>query len=501
MEKIILNTEPYLAAQIQQIISQEFRLDELIEIDITSVKTASIIIEEKSIFTLPQWYSDQLPVLFPPQIAFNNKTLLGLIFFQLGNFEKSAFYFSNYPQYLPIVELGHAMQNALAVCEEDIIQIAASGNDKHTNLHNAALAQHYVSSESSFESTSKAYEKALHSCLLSERLACTAKQYATFLTDNRLFSQASQVIAPFVGSEILSKEAVIAIKVTACHNEMKQLSAPYDETLMSALKNDLWECLQYYEAQKRSIETAFVLMDAAYIATLSNSYSEALGYIQHAIKIFEQDQLTEFTAQAQFQKANVLYTWAQNGNPQFYREAMKACQDALKVFTRENAPGIFSDIHHQLGVIYSEIPDELKKKSVWAAVSVASFSEALNYYNKVDFPYEFGVICNNQGNAYTKYPLALHSDNFDKALAWYREALEVRGASTYPTERAITLLNYIEAAWHLGSEKEFDEALFNDMVSKASEVKTLNVSNELKQTANDHLRELQSLSDSVKSSV
>ena len=33
--------------------------------------------------------------------------------------------------------------------------------------------------------------------------------------------------------------------------------------------------------------------------------------------------------------------------------------------------------------------DEIKRKGVWAAVSVSSFNEALNYYNKVDSPYEF----------------------------------------------------------------------------------------------------------------
>ena len=48
-----------------------------------------------------------------------------------------------------------------------------------------------------------------------------------------------------------------------------------------------------------------------------------------------------------------------------------------------NAPDIFAEIQHQLGRVYAEIPDEVKKKGIWAAVSVSSFTEALNFYNKI----------------------------------------------------------------------------------------------------------------------
>jgi tetratricopeptide (TPR) repeat protein len=493
MEKIILYTEPNLTLQVRQIIEREHRLNEHVDIGNVAGEGASVIINGETISVLPQWNPAKLPVLFPPQMPFNENILLGVVFFLLGNFEKSVFYFSSYPQYLPIVELGHAMLHGFAVSEEDRLLLANAGGDKHTGLHNVALALHYVSADTDFETVCKAYEKALQSSVLSERLAYTAKQYATWLSDAGLYTQASETLSPFVINDFMPQEASIAVKTLLCSNEIKKLSASYDETWMTALKNDLWECLQYYEAHNRSVDAAFVLTDASYIATVSNSFSEALGYIQRAIKLFEQEELTELAAQAQFQKAKLLYTWAQNGNPQFYSDAMKSCQEALNVFTKENAPNVFADIHHLLGVIYSEIPDEIKKKSIWAGVSVASFAEALNYYNKVEFPYEFGVICANQGNAYTKYPAALHSDNFDKALAWYREALDVRDAEKYPTERALTLLNYIEAAWHLNSEKEFDKELFNDMVNKANEVKKLNVSDELKAAADGHLEQLQQI--------
>jgi tetratricopeptide (TPR) repeat protein len=283
------------------------------------------------------------------------------------------------------------------------------------------------------------------------------------------------------------------MKTFFCHNEIKRLSPPFDDNWMQALKNDLWNCLQYHEQKGNDIEAAFVLTDASYVATISESYAEALGYISKAIGIFEKLEQPELTAQAMFQKARLLCTWAQTGQPQFYRDAMISCQSALKVFNQESNPGLFADIHHQLGVIYSEVPDEVQKKSIWAGVSVRSFTEALNFYNKVDYPYEFGVICNNQGNAYTKYPLAVHSDNFEKAMDWYREALSVRDAQQYPNERAITLLNYLEAAWCLNLENASEENLYNEMMDKAREVLSLSVGDALKSEAQKHIVQLNEL--------
>jgi tetratricopeptide (TPR) repeat protein len=259
------------------------------------------------------------------------------------------------------------------------------------------------------------------------------------------------------------------------------------------LKTTLWECLEYYELNGRMTEAAMILMDATYIATISESFSEALGYISRAITIIENEQLLELLAQAQFSKGNLLQTWAQNGNPQFYRAAVQSYQAALKTFTKEDYPDIFAEIHHQLGKVYAEIPDEVKKKGVWAAVSVSSFNEALNYYNKIDFPYQFAMICNSMGNAYTKYPAALHTDNFDKALAWYREALDIRTTATYPLERVLTLCNYLEASWFVGNKEEFDEDRFNEMMNVANEIILLSNDEKILNSAKNDIQRLEAL--------
>ena len=173
---------------------------------------------------------------------------------------------------------------------------------------------------------------------------------------------------------------------------------------------------------------------------------------------------------------------------------MESYQEALKVFKKEEAPEVFAEIHHQLGVIYAELPDENKKRSIWAALSVTSFNEALTYYNQVDFPYEFAMICNNYGNAYTKFPAGGRTDNFEKALNYYDEALTVRNAIEYPAERAVTLLNYLEASWKVSNpHKGFNTERYNDMIAKVNEIKTLTGDEQLLTEVEKHFQMLDAL--------
>jgi tetratricopeptide (TPR) repeat protein len=244
--------------------------------------------------------------------------------------------------------------------------------------------------------------------------------------------------------------------------------------MLSNLKQDLWTVLEYFEQYNRTTEQGMLLIEAAHIANISESFAEALGYINKAVQLLEKENQPEMVANAQLKKGILLFTWAQKAQPQFYRAAKDALLAALKVFTRDAAPHVFADIHHYLGIIYSEIPDEVQKKSVWAGISVSSFHEALNFYNKVDFPYEFAQICNHFGNAFTKYPAAALGDNYEKALNWYHEALSVRTADAYPLERSLTLSNYLDAAWKAGNPGDgWNEERWNDMWEKVQELKAL----------------------------
>ena len=275
---------------------------------------------------------------------------------------------------------------------------------------------------------------------------------------------------------------------------MKNLVVPYDTALLDTLKKTLWEVLQHYQKQGRSLEEALILVDAAQVANYAESFAESLGYLNRAVDILRKEQVPELLAQAQYRRGILLYTWAKKDNPQFFRGALESFQEALKVFTRDETPDVFADIQQYLGVIYAEIPDEVKKKSIWAGISSGSFQQALQYFTKEAYPYEYAMVCNNYASALTKYPAAVHSDNLEKALFYYTEALEVRTAADWPLERAVTLLNFVETSWYLNLEGNgSNRSLFEQMVANAQEAQQLTTDPAIIAEAQSQLQKLAEL--------
>ncbi len=65
-------------------------------------------------------------------------------------------------------------------------------------------------------------------------------------------------------------------------------------------------------------------------------------------------------------------------------------------------------------------------------------------------------------------------------------------------DRAITLLNFLEASWNVGNSSEkFNEERFEDMVQKAKEVTTLIDDEEMLSEAQKHLDLLKELKETV----
>jgi tetratricopeptide (TPR) repeat protein len=243
-------------------------------------------------------------------------------------------------------------------------------------------------------------------------------------------------------------------------------------------------------------------MDASQVANFNDSFSEALSYISKAVDLLRKEEQPELLAQAHMRKGTLLYTWAQQGNPQFYKGAMEALQEAAKVFSRDAAPQQFAEIQHLLGIIYSEIPDEAKKKGVWAAVSSSSFKEALRFFTKELYPYEYATICNHYANAYIKYPASRNSDNVAKALEMFNQALEIRTADRYPIERVLTLLNYVEASWYAdNSQEQIQQQRLNDMKDKLQEIQILSKDENIIREASQHIKKLKEIETSLNASI
>ena len=485
--------------EVAQIIDSVPRLAELITITTEDALVADLIVDERGIIMPLNWDNNAPPFLMNSPVAFSSETLLGYIFIALGNYAEAQRYFAQYPQlYNEVVSLGCLQTNQrLPVEVADTLD-----KEDYRSEHNRALLQQYGLWPSlvALADVQQMYQKALASSPDNEHYAFTLKQYATLLldTDTDQGVEAEKLLQQYL-SQDLSEEASYALKSVLISTWMARLSVPYDPKHIDDLKDLLWDTLTYLERQERLAEVGLLLIDASEVANISESYSESLGYVNRALDIFRAQDLPELAGSSLLRKGALLYTWAQNGNPQFYKPAIDTYQEALKVFKRDEAPETFAQIHAHLGVLYAEMSDLQQKKGIWAAVSATSFQEALRFFTKEAHPYEYGLVCNNYANALAKYPTALRIDNYEKALDFYKEALTVR-TSAYPYERAITLLNYLEASWFLDNgEDDFNQVRYQDMLNKAQEVKSLVDAPDLLAEAERHLKELFRLEQEAKS--
>lgn len=486
-------------SQLNKIINKEDRLNELVSVvDILENRPEpsanTLLIRNGEISFALDWFNTQPPFLLPESVVLNDANLLGIIFAKLNNYEKSYEYLElTNPSLFKELDFINCLQQGIAIHPEELISQYSPFED-YRLMHNNAILRHYsaIPGDSEIEKSAYFYEEALNSAPTEEHAAFTARQYALLLIDVEQAGAAVQLIEN-TKTDQLSEAATIELNHTLCQAWLQQLAKPYDEQLLAKLKSTLWEVLQAYEQSERKLETGLILLDASHIANISESFTESLGYVTKAIQIFEAENLRELAGNAHYRKGTLFYTWAQKNNPQFYKPAIESYHEALKVFTKEVAPNVFADIHHNLGVLYTNMPTESKKKSIWAGIAVSSFDEALSFYTKSQFPYQYGMICTNYANAFTKFPQATLTDNHEKALFYYQEALDVR-TPEYPYERAITLLNYLEASWDVGNDPEqFNEERFNDMVNKAKEVQTLVEDAEMIAEADRHLKLLDQL--------
>lgn len=371
-------------------------------------------------------------------------------------------------------------------------------NDPHRiyrMMHNMAMLLHYGDLEQTEDmpSLKECYEAAIEQAPTPSLSAFTSKHFSTLLADVGRPEEAKSYLQNSLGLPLPDQGR---IALTLLYNDLllDTLPFPIPEDQLQNLTESMWTCLQYLEDAGMEAHIAMLLINASRVANLTESFSESLGYINRAVGILEQLDLPQIRGNAFLQKGNLLYTWAQHGAPQFYRPAVESYHEAVKIFTKEHAPQIFATIQHHLAVLYSEMPDEHKKRHIWAAVSVRSFDEALEYFTKKAFPYEYGMICNNYGNALMKFPPARNADHNQMALDYYREALQVRNAEYYPEERSITLLNFLEASWKVGNPDEaFNHDRYQDMVAKTAEVLSLTKNPALLEEANRHQNMLEAL--------
>ncbi len=474
---------------VQETIGFINKLDELVSItqNYKALEDLKSLTVDTNGITVPlDWYDLEPPYLFP-RIPFTQDNLLALVFYKLGNHQRAFEYVSEEsPLYHHILIATH-LQFAYEI-SEDMIVFA------HKNsFHNLVVMYHYgvLQKQIEFIDLKNLYEEALYKAKNDEVKVFTSKHYLNFLLDNGELKAAKQLAEEQLTIAI-SEDAKNAINTHMAGILMAQLQVPFSNEKLDEVLDLQLQSIANFEAKGLKIQAGMSLVDAAEVANFKEDYIASKELINRAIQYFKQEDIPEFLGEAGFKKAILLYTWSKNGSPQYYKAAINAFQDVLKVFKRDTHPRKFADVHHNLALIYSEIPVSSEEKAMWTAFCASSFKEVLAFYTKEQYPYEHAMASHNYATALMDFPPAKIHDNLKKAAGLFNEALEIRTAEKYPFERALTLMNQLELGWLTNNENSSEELKkYEEMKSKAEEVKILVNDEGLISQVEDHLKELE----------
>jgi len=472
---------------IAQMIARVDRLHELVHLStdgVIEMGNKVLQVSEGYITSPIDWFDTEPPYHYP-ETPLTENNLLALVFDKLGN-QQRAFQFLHeddllYPHLLASANLRFGYEFT-----EDLIGAVP------TDFHNQAIINHYglVEPKKSFKELRESYAKALEDASDLEAKCFTAKHYLNLLMDGGLFEEAVEAVKGFL-RQAPSRDAKLALSVQWCSASFKNLNVPYSKEVLQDLSRLQSQCIADLEERGLQLNVALLAMEACDVANFLGDFSQAKTYINKAIQHFKEEGITEFLGEAGLKKAHLLYHWSKNGSPQYYKAAINAFQDTLKVFKRDVYPEHFAEVQHNLALIYSEIPVADEERPIWTAFSASAFKEAMAIHTKQAHPYEYGMLCHNYATALMDFPPAKLHDNFKRADGLFEEALQIRTARDYPTERALTLLNQLELGWLMHNANVAEETKrYIQMKSKAEEIKTLVTDENLISKTTAHLEKL-----------
>lgn len=487
MLTILTTTEALQKAQ--DAIATVNRLNELVTVTdnpegITDIKTLTL---EADTISIPlDWYDLEPPYVFP-KFPFTQKNLLALVFYKLGNHQKAFEFVSEESSLYHHLLIATHLQFGYEI-SPNMIDFCYN-----TSAHNSAIIHYYgaVAPSQGHTELKKGFTEALEKAENDEIKVFTGKHYLNLLLDSGELEEAEQWTKKLLDIAV-SDDAKNAMNSHLAGILMARLQVPYDPEKLNEVHELQMGCIAYYEEKGLGVQAGMLLVDASEIANFKKDFIAAKELINRAIQYFRKENIPEFLGEAMYKKAILLYTWSKNGSPQYYKAAINAFQDVLKVFKRDTHPQKFADVHHNLALIYSEIPVSPEEKPMWTAFCASSFKEVLAFYTKEKYPYENAMASHNYATALMHFPPAKIHNNLEKAVGLFNEALEIRTASEYPFERALTLLNQLELGWLTHNENSSEELKkYEAMKAKAEEIKTLVDDKNLIAQADQHLEELE----------
>lgn len=504
MISILVETE--LLAEVKVTIAQVDGLAALLHLidDPDEITSPALRVSADRVLVSINWQRGIPPYLITDSLPHTGSNLLGLIFLQLGAYEKAAMYLEEYDNVRVALEAARHLQhgNPGAVNMSPPANTARfSGFERYRYLHNQAVLLHYQGhqQEMSLDFVVKTYGEALAAAPDNEYYAFTTRQLVDLYLDMGYLDKAEEMLRQ-AWQRDLTKQAKHALQANLIQVLIRKITPSHQKLQLAEITVLLKENLDYYEQAGQSLEVGMLSMDAAWIAQLKDNYSEGLACINQAIRLFEQEEVPELQGDAWMRKGTLLYGWAQKGQP-FHQQAIDSYRQALKIFSKDLAPYVYADIHHHLALIYSEMPSTKEKKAMLNALASKSFQEALIFFTKEHFPYEYGCVCNNFGNALVKFPDSNFQSTTEKAISYFEEALSVRHGEHYPYERATTLLNLLEAYWQLPldpQQREVNQRRWGKMKTLAKKVQSLveDKDSVLLEQAEENLKELEKVRNS-----
>ncbi|MGB1444822.1 MAG: hypothetical protein ACPG7X_03320 [Flavobacteriaceae bacterium] len=467
------------------------RLEELVTVvSDNCVDTHCEIFVLNDIIGLELDWHDNFPPYILPKVKASENNLLTFTFYALKNIDRSFEYLDSNNTLFIHFQILDSLQKGfpLEVSMLDFLRNKSTHN--LAIVHALAVTNHNIPALE----INKIFESAIDEASNTSERSFTQKHYINFLLDTHQLDIVKNQINIAL-HEANSEEVMVNFKRQMASCLLLQLKHPYPVDTLKDVTEMLEWCIAFYESKGLTIQAGLLLVDLGEVKNLEKDFPSSKDTINRAIRYFQEEQVYSFLGEALLQKASLLYSWSKSGSPQYYKASINAFQEALKIFTQEQAPHKYADIKHQLALIYSEIQVAENEKPIWSAFSAAAFKEALAIYKGDKQSYQYASIAHNYATALMGFPEAKLHDNMSHAFSLFEEALEIRNAIDYPVERALTLLNQLELLWIMNNENQIEEHKnLKLMFDKATEVIRLVNDQELLERAKAHLNALEEIS-------
>ncbi|MDD3291358.1 MAG: tetratricopeptide repeat protein [Methanocellales archaeon] len=182
-----------------------------------------------------------------------------------------------------------------------------------------------------------------------------------------------------------------------------------------------------------------------------DNYNRALGICERILE-FEPDPVQ--ISEIQIKRGSIYWALSKyQDRKENCKKAIKAYDEALKVYTLERFPIQYATTQNNLGAAYDTLA-EVESKAENCKKAIKAYDEALKVCTLERFPMDYAMTQNNLGVAYhTLAEVESKAENCKKAIKACEEALKVYTLERFPIQYAMTQ-NNLGVAYHTLAEVE-----------------------------------------------